>query len=69
MQNLWNELLNDDIKNLLEQINQLKDAINERNFRDRIDDLKFDFNQISEQLDRNNELLKYLSTEKKEKTK
>lgn len=65
MQNLWNELLNDDVKKLLDQINQLKDAINERNFRDRIDDLKFDFNQISEQLDRNNELLKYFSTEKK----
>lgn len=65
MQNLWNELLNDDVKKLLDQINQLKDAINERNFRDRIDDLKFDFNQISEQLDRNNELLNYFSTEKK----
>ena len=65
MQNLWNELLNDDVKKLLDQINQLKDAINERNFRDRIDDLKFDFNQINEQLDRNNELLKYFSTEKK----
>ncbi len=65
MQNLWNELLNDDVKKLFDQINQLKDAINERNFRDRIDDLKFDFNQISEQLDRNNELLKYFSTEKK----
>lgn len=65
MQNLWNELLNDDVKKLIEQINQLKDAINERNFRDRIDDLKFDFNQISEQLDRNNQLLKYFSTEKK----
>lgn len=65
MHNLWNELLNDDVKKLLDQINQLKDAINERNFRDRIDDLKFDFNQISEQLDRNNELLKYFSTEKK----
>ena len=65
MQNLWNELLNDDVKKLLDQINQLKDALNEHNFRDRIDDLKFDFNQISEQLDRNNELLKYFSTEKK----
>lgn len=65
MQNLWNELLNDDVRKLLDQINQLKDAINERNFRDRIDDLKFDFNQINEQLDRNNELLKYFSTEKK----
>lgn len=65
MQNLWNELLNDDVKKLLDQINQLKDTISERNFRDRIDDLKFDFNQINEQLDRNNELLKYFSTEKK----
>gem|GEM_PF-6921021 len=65
MQNLWNELLNDDVRKLLDQINQLKDAINELNFRDRIDDLKFDFNQINEQLDRNNELLKYFSIEKK----
>ncbi len=65
MQNLWNELLNDDVKKLLDQINQLKNSINERNFRDRIDNLKFDFHQISEQLDRNNELLKYFSTEKK----
>lgn len=65
MQELWNQLLNDDVRKLLDQINKLKDQISERNFRDKIDDLKFDFNQINEQLDRNNQLLKYFNTEQK----
>lgn len=65
MQQLWNDLLNDDVKELLDQINKLKDNLSERNLRDQIENLKFDYSQIQEQLERNNQLLQYFSTEKK----
>ncbi len=65
MQQLWNDLLNDDVKKLLDQINKLKENLSERSLRDQIENLKFDFGQIQEQLERNNQLLQYFSTEKK----
>ncbi|MCQ2973677.1 MAG: hypothetical protein MJ211_02565 [Bacteroidales bacterium] len=65
MQDLWKDLMNDDIKDLLNQINKLKDSLHDRNLRDNIDNLKFDFSQINEQLERNNQLLKYYDVENK----
>ena len=65
MQEMWENLMSDDIKELLDKINEMANSLNEKNLRDNIQDLKFDFNQISEQLDRNNELLKMYNVDNK----
>lgn len=58
LQKMWEELLTDDIKELLDKINEIAKSQTEKNLRENIQDLKFDFNQISEQLDRNSDLMK-----------
>lgn len=65
LQELWDNLLTDDIKELLDKINEMKNSLNEMNLRDNISDLKFDFDQINEQLERNNELMKMYNVDKK----
>ena len=65
LQELWDNLLTDDIKELLDKINEMKNSLNEKNLRDNISDLKFDFDQINEQLERNNELMKMYNVDKK----
>jgi len=58
LQEMWDNILTDDIKELLDKINEMAKSMSEKSLRDNIQDLKFDFNQISEQLDRNNALMK-----------
>ena len=65
LQELWDNLLSDDIKELLDKINEMKNSLNEKNLRDNISDLKFDFDQINEQLDRNSELMKMYNVDNK----
>ncbi len=64
LQQLWDELLTDDIKELLDKLNEMAKSLSEKNLRDNIQDLKFDFNQISEQLNRNQDLLKMYNVDK-----
>lgn len=65
LQELWDQLLTDDIKELMDKISELANSINEKDFRDNVQNLKFDYNQISEQLDRNNTLMKKFNVENK----
>lgn len=65
LQELWDNLLTDDIKELLDKINEMKNSLNEKSLRDNISDLKFDFDQINEQLDRNSELMKMYNVDNK----
>ena len=65
LQELWDNLITDDIKELLDKINDMKNALNEKNLRDNISDLKFDFDQINEQLDRNSDLMKMYNVDNK----
>ena len=65
LQELWDNLLTDDIKELLDKINEMAQSFNEKSLRENLQDLKFDFNQISEQLDRNNELMKLYNVDSK----
>ena len=65
LQELWDNLLNDDIKELLDKINEMKNALSEYNLRDNISDMKFDFDQINEQLERNSELMKMYNVDNK----
>ncbi len=65
LQEMWESLMSDDIKELLDKIEQMKNSLTEKNLRDNIQDLKFDFNQISEQLDRNSELMKMYNIDNK----
>ena len=65
LQELWDNLISDDIKELLDKINDMKNALNEKNLRENISDLKFDFDQINEQLDRNSELMKMYNVDNK----
>ena len=62
-QELWDKLIDDDVKQLLDKINKLKDSYNDKNLKDKINDLKFDYNQLSEQLERNNQLMKMYNIE------
>ncbi|MBQ4406995.1 MAG: hypothetical protein II852_08300 [Bacteroidales bacterium] len=65
LQELWDNLLTDDIKELLDKINEMKNSLNEKSLRDNISDLKFDFDQINEQLERNSELMKMYNVDNK----
>nr|MCR5454794.1 hypothetical protein [Bacteroidales bacterium] len=65
LQELWDNLITDDIKELLDKINEMKNSLNEKNLRDNISDLKFNFDQINEQLDRNSELMKMYNVDSK----
>lgn len=65
LQEFWDKLLTDDLKELMDKISELSNSINEKNLRDNIQGLKFDYNKISEQLDRNNELMKMFDVENK----
>ncbi len=65
LQQLWDELMTDDIKELMNEISELAKKLSEKDMRESIQDLKFDYNQISEQLDRNNTLMKMFNVENK----
>ena len=65
LQQLWDQLMTDDIKTLMEKIAELSKQLSEKDFRNNISDMKFDYNQISEQLDRNNTLMKMFNIQNK----
>jgi len=65
LQELWDQLLTDDIKKLMDEISELAKNLSEKTMRENVQDLKFDYNQISEQLDRNNTLMKMFNIENK----
>lgn len=65
LQQLWDELMTDDIKKLMDEISELAKKLSEKDMRESIQDLKFDYNQISEQLERNNTLMKMFNVENK----
>jgi hypothetical protein len=65
LQQLWDNLMTDDIKKLMDEISQLAKELSEKNMRENIQNLKFDYNQISEQLERNNTLMKMFNVENK----
>lgn len=65
LQELWDNLLTDDIKELLDKINEMKNSLNEVDLRENISEMKFDFEQINEQLDRNSELMKMYNVDNK----
>ncbi len=65
LQEMWEGLMTEDIKELLDRIEEMKEVLSEKNLRDNIQELRFDFNQISEQLDRNSELMKMYNIDNK----
>ena len=65
LQQLWDELMTDDIKKLMDEISELEKNLSENDMRESIQNKKFDYTQISEQLERNNTLMKMFNIENK----
>ncbi len=63
IQELLDQLLNDEIKELLKKLEELMKNTDIKDFNKKLNNLKFDYNQLSKRLDQNLELLKRLAIE------
>jgi len=65
MQDLLNQIMNDDIKDLLEQIKELQDKFDKDLLKELTDKLEMSYDDVSKNLDRDLELLKKFQVEEK----
>lgn len=65
IEDLINELMDEEMKKLLEEINKLMDEFDKDEFNDLTEEMEMSYEDLEEQLDRNLEQLKRLDVEKK----
>lgn len=65
IEDLLNELMDEEMKKLLEEINKLMDEFDKDEFNDLTEEMEMSYEDLAEQLDRNLEQLKRLDVEKK----
>lgn len=63
IQKLIADLLTDDIKDLLKELQELKEKQNIKNFNEQLEKTKFSYDEMSEELDRTKELLNRMELE------
>ncbi len=65
IQKLLDELMTDEMKALLEELKKLQEKFNENKFDKTIEDLQYDYEELSEKLDKDLEILKQMEVEEK----